>query len=289
MGDRKVINKYYPPDFDPSKLSKIKPPKRSGAAALQTVRLAAPFSMRCTTCGEFIYKGRKFNARKQPTGEEYLGIKIIRFYIRCPRCSGEIRFKTSPQISDYVTELGAVRNHEPWRDKVAEEESLEERLERLDKEQREKDELEEQRKIYGIAGVPSSESAKNADDVMAALEANVDTAKKEMEREEMIDELRARNARIEQNADKIVARAERAITAQEDEAKRRQDEADADEARKIFSRTADGTVVKRAVAPPPPPPKKPAVPILGLGIKKQSSQPKTNSLGVIVKKKKPLV
>lgn len=43
----------------------------------QTVRLMAPYSMRCATCGEYIYKGKKFNARKETVqGEEYYGIKV---------------------------------------------------------------------------------------------------------------------------------------------------------------------------------------------------------------------
>jgi hypothetical protein len=64
----------------------------------QTVRLMAPFSMRCNKCGEYVCKsspamsqkcfsrsigkGKKFNARKETAvGEEYYGIKIFRFYI----------------------------------------------------------------------------------------------------------------------------------------------------------------------------------------------------------------
>lgn len=43
----------------------------------------SPFSMRCESCGEYIYKGKKFNARKETVeGETYLNIKIFRFYIR---------------------------------------------------------------------------------------------------------------------------------------------------------------------------------------------------------------
>lgn len=36
----------------------------------------------------------------------YLTIKIYRFYIRCPRCSAEITFKTDPKNADYVCEHG---------------------------------------------------------------------------------------------------------------------------------------------------------------------------------------
>lgn len=43
----------------------------------------APFNMRCVTCGEYIYKGKKFNARKEDVeNEDYLGIRIYRFYIK---------------------------------------------------------------------------------------------------------------------------------------------------------------------------------------------------------------
>lgn len=43
----------------------------------------APFNMRCATCGEYIYKGKKFNARKEDVeNEDYLGIRIYRFYIK---------------------------------------------------------------------------------------------------------------------------------------------------------------------------------------------------------------
>lgn len=48
-----------------------------------TVRLMAPFNMRCKTCGEYIYKGKKFNARKEDVeNQDYLGIRIYRFYIK---------------------------------------------------------------------------------------------------------------------------------------------------------------------------------------------------------------
>ncbi|VAH77222.1 unnamed protein product [Triticum turgidum subsp. durum] len=79
MGERKVLNKYYPPDFDPAKIPRRKQPKN------QQIKT-------------------------------YLGIQIFRFYFKCTRCSAEITFKTDPQNSDYTVESGASRNFEPWRE-----------------------------------------------------------------------------------------------------------------------------------------------------------------------------
>lgn len=112
MGERKVINKYYPPDFDPSLIPRGKKPKNDQ----QTVRMMMPMSVRCLTCGEYLYRGKKFNAKKETvTGEEYLGIKIFRFYMKCTRCKGEFTIKTDPERADYIAELNVSRNFEPWR------------------------------------------------------------------------------------------------------------------------------------------------------------------------------
>eukprot|EP01135_Chromosphaera_perkinsii_P006931 Nk52_evm19s628 gene=Nk52_evmTU19s628 len=107
MAERKVLNKYFPPDFDPAKI-----PRRKIAKDKQTsVRLMAPFNMRCLKCGEFIYKATKFNARKETVeGEEYLGLKVYRFFIRCRVCAAEITFKTDPKNSDYVCDKNCIRN-----------------------------------------------------------------------------------------------------------------------------------------------------------------------------------
>ena len=64
-----------------------------------------PFSLQCGTCGEYIYRGTKFNAMKEEAGE-YLGIPVWRFYFRCSNCSAEMAMKTDPKNADYVCELG---------------------------------------------------------------------------------------------------------------------------------------------------------------------------------------
>jgi len=111
MSERKVLNKYYPPDFDPSKIPKCKIP--GGRNKTFVIRLMAPCNMRCTTCGEYIYKGRKFNARKEDVEDmDYLGLRIYRFYIKCTACVSEICFRTDPENTDYVLESGATRNFE---------------------------------------------------------------------------------------------------------------------------------------------------------------------------------
>ncbi|KAF1969789.1 DUF572-domain-containing protein [Bimuria novae-zelandiae CBS 107.79] len=204
MSERKVLSKYYPPDFDPSKIGRT---KRTGPKPLQTVRLMAPFSMKCTSCGEFIYKGRKFNARKETTDEKYYQIAIFRFYIRCTRCSSEITFKTDPKNMDYECERGAKRNFEPWREAKLNEETEEERLDRLEREEAERDAMQE-------------------------LETKVMDAKQEMAIADALDEIRSRNAHRER-AEKEGKKLDLPVV-NVDELRRQQEEEDAEAARRAF-------------------------------------------------------
>ncbi|KAH7636918.1 Coiled-coil domain-containing protein 94 [Dermatophagoides farinae] len=129
MSERKVLNKYYPPDFDPSKIPRLRLPKNRQ----YTVRIMAPCNMRCNTCGDYIARGKKFNARKETVdNEEYLGLKVFRFYFKCPRCMQEITFKTDPKSYDYTVEHGATPNFKAL--KLAEQQAIEEQKEKEEEE-----------------------------------------------------------------------------------------------------------------------------------------------------------
>lgn len=147
----------------------------------------APFSMRCNTCGEYIYAGKKFNGRKETVqGENYYGIKIFRFYIKCPTCSSEITFKTDPKNADYTVEHGVSRNFEPWREgRDEEEEAGKDPLAHL---------LEEE-------GIEESDD----EDPMKALEKRTQESRREMEVMDALQDIRSRNARLDRvNVDDVL-------------------------------------------------------------------------------------
>ncbi|KAF5376560.1 hypothetical protein D9757_008274 [Collybiopsis confluens] len=207
MSERKVLNKYFPPDFDPDLIPRRKQPRNSQ----QVVRLMAPFSMRCNTCGEYIYKGKKFNARKETVdGEDYYGIKIFRFYIKCTLCSAEITFKTDPKNTDYTAEHGASRNFEPWREEQAEEEV--DRLAKLEEEE---------------------------NNPMKALENRTTDSKREMDILDALQDIRARNARNERlgnSADLLAKLDMEEIENEEDLERKRLEEEDEKLVREVFSK-----------------------------------------------------
>ena len=129
MGERKVLNFYVPPDFDAS----IIPRQKRDKTKMIEVRTMLPFSMRCNTCGEYMYRGKKFTAKKEMIqGEEYMRIRKFRFHIHCSVCSAVIVFKTDPKNSDYEMESGGSRNFEVWRDDTAAVEQMEKEREEED-------------------------------------------------------------------------------------------------------------------------------------------------------------
>ncbi|ABN64320.2 predicted protein, partial [Scheffersomyces stipitis CBS 6054] len=180
MSERKAINKYYPPDWDPSKVVKR---KRDPNQTIK-IRMMAPYSMRCTKCNEYIAERRSFNARKETTNETYLKTKIIRFHITCPRCNNHISFKTNPQTAGYTPEEGAVRNYEPTR------KTEDELLQRLEKEEQENlkfQTLKERRKRNPFWN--KQESLQAGGDVYENLEKRLSEQQREQQLNEHLEEL----------------------------------------------------------------------------------------------------
>ncbi|KAF4452658.1 hypothetical protein F53441_4526 [Fusarium austroafricanum] len=257
MSERKVLQKYYPPDFDPSALQRRRGAKDSGPR-LTKVRIMTPFSLRCNKCSEFIYKGRKHNAQKElPLDEKYLGIQII----------SPIILRTDPKNNDYAMVSGGVRLNEPWRNRETENESVEQRLDRLEKEEAE----------------AAGEEEKNA---MEELEAKNLDAQREMAAADALDEIRHRNARINRSEKEGVDFADTIIRT-EDEEKERQEKEDEEAAKQAFAAARarlDDIVEEAPPEPTAPEPQAPA-PTFKRAVKKKKDH--ASALGI--KKKKPLV
>lgn len=210
-----VLQKYYPPDFDPSKIPRMKLARNRQ----YTVRLMAPFNMRCKTCGEYIYKGKKFNARKEDVeGDDYLGIRIYRFYIKCTRCLQEISFKTDPKNTDYEIEAGATRNFMAL--KLAEEQA-----------QREEDE----------------EKEEEATNPMKLLEKRTLQSKQELELLESLEELKDLNRRQQTiDYDQMLEQFDTGIARQKTE--KELEELDEQYIKSVFGkRQLTGTVVEEEI------------------------------------------
>ncbi|KAL9111517.1 MAG: hypothetical protein Q9227_004004 [Pyrenula ochraceoflavens] len=225
MSERKVLTKYYPPDFDPSSIKRTPKHLRPSGPKTIAVRLMAPFGMVCLGCNNYIAKAKKFNARKEKTEENYLNIAIYRFFIRCPGCHGEISFKTDPANMDYTCESGAKRNFEPWRTSKAElEETTEQRLDRLEREEAEEADLAEKT-------------------AMEELEEKMMDSKREMQVADALDEIRTRNARIERGERGMGQEAAMAnIQSSAEVVRLRIEEEDAEAARRAFSNAEKGTL-----------------------------------------------
>lgn len=126
-----------------------------------------PMSVSCQTCGNYIYRGTKFNSKKETVeGEDYFGVLIFRFYMRCNNCSAQFTIKTDPKTAGYVTENNCSRQLEPWREAEDQREALIE--ERVREEQ---------------------------GDVMKELENKQLDSKMEMDILDALDEIKALNAR----------------------------------------------------------------------------------------------
>ncbi|KAI1727918.1 coiled-coil domain-containing protein 94 [Ditylenchus destructor] len=211
--ERKVFQKYYPPDFDPSKI-----PKAKGQRNRQFVqRVMAPFNMQCNTCHEYIYKGKKFNMRRETAeGESYLGMKIFRFYFRCPNCLAEITFKTDIENVDYKMEQGATRLFDAFKF--------------YQDQERDKEKEEEEEKA----------------DAMKLLEKRTKMSKMEMEALGNIEHIQEANRRIEKvNAMEYLEQLDKRKSLSIAEQFKLQEEEDEREIRRLLGKNDEGKFERR--------------------------------------------
>jgi len=162
MGDRKEINKYIPPDFDPKHLSRVRVKKKAKA----DIRFMLPCGVQCSTCGEFMGAGKKFNAKKETAGS-YLNIKRYRFYWKCSVCSTELVMITDPQNSDYTLERGGTRIFDIHRAKGQEKDAAE----------------------------AASKELEEGNDAMSAMEAKAEASRREMDSLAALETLQAQGER----------------------------------------------------------------------------------------------
>jgi coiled-coil domain-containing protein 130 len=132
MTDRKQTNKYYPPDYDPSKGSLNtqlgQHALRKRAAKLDqgilVVRFEMPVNVWCQGCGAHIGKGVRYNAEKQQVdaaeldapggkyhsrdgyrasagGLSYFSTKLWQFSMKCHLCNHRLVVRTDPQHAAY--------------------------------------------------------------------------------------------------------------------------------------------------------------------------------------------
>lgn len=122
MGERKGVNKYYPPDFDPAKHGSLNGyqnshPLRERARKLSQgiliIRFEMPYNIWCDGCGNHIGMGVRYNAEKKKVGNYYT-TPIYRFRMKCHLCVNYIEMQTDPATCDYVIVIGARRKEERW-------------------------------------------------------------------------------------------------------------------------------------------------------------------------------
>uniref|UniRef100_F6YF99 Probable splicing factor YJU2B n=1 Tax=Ornithorhynchus anatinus TaxID=9258 RepID=F6YF99_ORNAN len=122
QGERKGVNKYYPPDFDPAKHGSLNRyqnshPLRERARKLSQgiliIRFEMPYNIWCDGCKNHIGMGVRYNAEKKKVGNYYT-TPIYRFRMKCHLCVNYIEMQTDPANCDYVIVSGAQRKEERW-------------------------------------------------------------------------------------------------------------------------------------------------------------------------------
>lgn len=122
MAERKQVNRYYPPDFDPAKHKSINKyrnshPLRERAKKLSqgilVIRFEMPYNIWCGGCGNHVGMGVRYNAEKKKVGKYYT-TPIFEFKMKCHLCDNYIVMETDPKNFDYTITSGAQRKNQKW-------------------------------------------------------------------------------------------------------------------------------------------------------------------------------
>ena len=121
MAERKAVNKYYPPEWSPSKgsINKFRKshPLRDRARKLHKgimiVRFELPYNIWCDGCGNHVAMGVRYNAEKSRAGYYYT-TPIFKFRMKCHLCDSHFEIQTDPKNFDYEVISGASRKNEKW-------------------------------------------------------------------------------------------------------------------------------------------------------------------------------
>jgi len=116
MGERKGVNKWYPPDYDPTKggLNKwqgthaLRERAKKIHLGILIIRFEMPYNIWCEGCGIHIGMGVRYNSEKRKVGMYYT-TPIYQFRMKCHLCPNHIEIKTDPGNLDYVIVSGARR------------------------------------------------------------------------------------------------------------------------------------------------------------------------------------
>ncbi|KAF9963287.1 hypothetical protein BGZ70_007508 [Mortierella alpina] len=121
MADRKATNKYYPPDWDPSKGSinsyvgqhPLRDRARKLDQGILIVRFELPYNIWCDGCNKPIGMGVRYNAEKKKIGN-YYSTAILSFRMKCHLCDNWFEIQTDPKNAAYVVTAGARKKIEDF-------------------------------------------------------------------------------------------------------------------------------------------------------------------------------
>ncbi|PIK45203.1 putative coiled-coil domain-containing protein [Apostichopus japonicus] len=122
MAERKQVNKYYPPDFDPRKHKNLDKYHNTHALrerakkidqGILVIRFEMPYDIWCEGCKIHIAMGVRYNAEKRKMGY-YYSTPIYRFRMKCHLCENYFEIETDPMNCNYKIMFGAQRKNEKW-------------------------------------------------------------------------------------------------------------------------------------------------------------------------------